>query len=114
MLPNGGTPIADNGKSEVFRHRTNHRNGHTLIELVAAMVASGVLLAGLGAVMLIGRQIAYSPSASTHRIEESRVVNDLADELRFATFIVAHTSNVLEFVVADRDSDGAGERIRYE
>jgi hypothetical protein len=78
------------------------------------MVSGVVLLAGLGAVMMIGSQIAYTPSTSTHSLAASRVVSDLADELRFATFIAEHTSTALEFAVADRDGDHVAERIRYE
>ena len=84
------------------------------MELVTAMVASAALLAGLGSVMMISRQIAYTPSASAKRLEASEAVNELADDARFATFIVTHTIHVFEFVVADRNGDGTAERIRYE
>jgi hypothetical protein len=99
---------------------SKRRFGHTLIELVAAMAASGFLLAGLAAVMMIGRQVAYAPTAAVRRTEAAGIVNHLSDELRFATMIVQHvdeeTQQLLEFVVADRDTaaDGAAERIRYE
>jgi hypothetical protein len=78
------------------------------------MVAGTVLLAGLGSVMLVARQIAYSPAASSSRLAASQVVNQLADEVRAATFFFAHTSRTIEFVVADRDNDGKAERIRYD
>ena len=97
-----------------------NRRGHTLMELVAAMVCSVVLLAGLGSVMLIARQVAYAPSAAQRRTEAAQLVRRLADELRFATIIVEHIDEVseqsLEFVVLDRDNpaDGAAERIRYD
>jgi type II secretory pathway pseudopilin PulG len=90
------------------------RRGHTLIELVFAMAASAVLLAGLGSVMLIARQVAYAPAASSRRLEASQIANQLADEVRAATFFVAHTSHTIEFVVADRNNDGTAERIRYD
>jgi hypothetical protein len=99
---------------------SRRRIGHTLIELVAAMAASGFLVAGLAAVMMIGRQVAYAPTAAVRRTEAAKLVNQLSDELRFATIIVQHVDEVtqqsLEFVVADRDTpaDGAAERIRYE
>jgi hypothetical protein len=96
------------------QRRTHLPAGHTLIELVAATVSSAILLAGLGSVMLITRQIAYTPSASTSRIDASNAINRLADELRFATLITEHSQLVLEFVVADRTGDGAAERIRYQ
>jgi hypothetical protein len=90
------------------------------MELVAATVASGFLLAGLAAVMLIGQQVAYTPTAAIRRTEAANVVNRISDELRYATMIVQHVDTqlqqTLEFVVADRDNpaDGAAERIRYD
>jgi hypothetical protein len=63
---------------------------------------------------VIARQIAYTPSAAIHRLEASKIVNELADELRLATFVTQRTATLLEFVVADRDGDGTEERIRYE
>lgn len=97
-----------------FPHKDLRRCGHTIIELVTAMVASAILLVGLGSVMLIARQIAYTPSASTQRLEASKVIGELSDELRLATYITERAPNLLAFVVADRDADGTDERIRYE
>ncbi|MEX0613375.1 MAG: hypothetical protein WD738_17830 [Pirellulales bacterium] len=90
------------------------RPGHTLMELVVAMIASVVLLAGLGAVMFIGSQVAYTPSASVRRTQAAEVINQISDELRCATLIIQQTPQILEFVVADRNNDGAAEKIRYE
>jgi hypothetical protein len=94
------------------------RAGHSLIELVAATICSVILLAGLGGVMFIARQIAYIPTASNSRVEAAEVLNQLADELRFATMITRYVDTEaeqsLEFVVADRDADGRAERIRYD
>lgn len=96
-------------------HSLSHsRRGHTLIELVTASVSSAILLAGLGSVVLIASQVANTPIASTQRLEASEAVNEIANDLRFATFLVAHTPNILEFVVADRDGDGLAERFRYD
>lgn len=96
------------------RHRSHVPAGHTLVELVVAMTASTLLLAGLGSVMMIARQVAYTPSAASRRTETAGVVNQIADELRYATLIIQQTPQTLEFVVADRDADGAAEKIRYE
>ena len=94
--------------------RQHERHGHSLVELVTAMVSSVILLAGLGAVMMISRQIAYAPTASTARLQASTTVNRLAEELRCAAWIMERTEHAIEFVIADRDGDGASERIRYE
>jgi hypothetical protein len=90
------------------------RRGHSFIELVTAMVSSAMLLAGLGAVLMISRQIAYAPTASNARLNAARAVNRLAEELRCAKWVMERSTDAIEFVVADRNADGAGERIRYE
>lgn len=90
------------------------RHGHTLIELVAAMVASAFLLMGMGSVMFIARQVAYTPSDAASRSTAADVVNQICDELRYATVITQQSSQILEFVVADRNGDGTAEKIRYQ
>jgi hypothetical protein len=84
------------------------------MELVVAMVASAFLMAGLASVMLIGRQVAYTPTAAIRRAKTSDVVSQISDELRYATLVIQQTPQILEFVVADRNADGTSEKIRYE
>lgn len=97
--------------------RTSHcriRSGHTLMELTVAMVASAFLMAGLGGVMLIGREVAYTPTASQQRTKASSLVNQIAEELRYATLVLQQSPQVLEFVVNDRNGDLSAEKIKYE
>jgi hypothetical protein len=84
------------------------------MELVVAMAAGTFLVAGMGSVMFIGRQIAYTPTDSTRRTTASEVVSQICDELRYATYVIQQTPQILEFVVADRNSDGTSEKFRYE
>src|SRR5262245_32815947 len=93
---------------------SRRRSGHTLIELIAAMVAGSILLAGLRAVLLIARQRPYAPTSFNKRGGVARAVNEMSDEMRYATVFSTPTLHAVEFVVADRNSGGAGERIRYE
>src|SRR3954469_20277587 len=86
----------------------------TMIELSVAMVASAFLMVGLGSAMFIARQVAYTPTAASHRAKTADIVNQISDELRYATVITQQTSQILEFVVADRNNDGTAETIRYE
>lgn len=78
------------------------------------MVSSAMLLAGMGSVMLIASQVANTPAASAKRLEAAEAMNEFANDVRYATFLVARTPRVLEFVVTDRTNDGTAERIRYE
>ncbi|HEX4414574.1 MAG TPA: hypothetical protein VH107_13160 [Lacipirellulaceae bacterium] len=95
-------------------HIRRRRLGHTLIELVAAMIASAFLLMGMGSVMFIARQVAYTPSDASSRSTAADVVSQICDELRYATVVLQQSSQILEFVVADRNADGTAERIRYQ
>src|SRR3954462_12319613 len=88
--------------------------GFTLLEMTVAMVASAFLMAGLGSVMFIARQVAYAPTAASRRSKTADIVNQISDELRYATVITQQTAQILEFVVADRNNDGTAEKIRYE
>src|SRR6478609_7801226 len=97
-----------------LKHTHSPARAFTLLEMTVAMVASAVLLAGLGSIMFIARQIAYSPTAAARRSKTADVINQISDELRYATVITQQSSQVLEFVVADRNSDGTAEKIRYE
>ena len=85
-----------------------------MLEMMVAMVASAFLLAGLGSVMFIARQVAYTPTAASRRAKTADIINQISDELRYATVITQQTSQILEFVVADRNNDGTAEKIRYE
>jgi hypothetical protein len=78
------------------------------------MVASAVLLAGLGSVMLIARQVAYTPSGASRRADAANVISQLTDELQHATLVIGQDPKVLEFVVADRNADGTSEKFRYQ
>src|SRR5215208_4655533 len=97
-----------------FGRAHRRRRAFTIIELTGAMVASAFLMAGLGSVMFIARQVAYSPTAASRRAKTADIVNQISDELRYATVITQQTSQILEFVVADRNNDGTAEKIRYE
>jgi hypothetical protein len=58
--------------------------------------------------------VAYAPTAANRRAKTADLVNQISDELRYATIILQQTPQILEFVVADRNSDGTAEKIRYE
>ena len=100
--------------SPKLANRGGRGYGFTILEMMVAMVASAFLLAGLGSVMYIARQIAYTPTAASRRAKSADIINQISDELRYATVITQQTSQILEFVVADRNNDGTAEKIRYE
>src|SRR5262245_44273361 len=99
---------------KTVRHIRRRHRAFTMLEMMVAMVASAVLMVGLGSVMYIARQIAYAPTAAAQRAKTADIINLISDELRYATVITQSTSQALEFVVADRNNDGTAEKIRYE
>lgn len=96
-----------------WTNRFPHR-GHSLIELVTAMVAASMLLAGLASTMYIGRQIAYMPTTSQKVIDGAHAIDELTEELRYAVYIVQHSASKIEFVVEDRNGDAVEDTISYE
>src|SRR3954470_23841669 len=97
-----------------IRHKPRRAAAFTMSEMMVAMIASAFLLAGLGSVMFIARQVAYAPTAATRRSKTADIINQISEELRYATVITQQTAQILEFVVADRNNDGTAEKIRYE
>ncbi len=95
-----------------LHHR--RQRAFTILEMLVAMVASAFLLAGLGSVLFIARQTAYSPTAASRRSRTADIANLISDELRYATIITQQTPQILEFIVADRNNDGVSEKIHYE
>ena len=69
---------------------------------------------GLGSVMFIARQVAYTPSDATRRSEAADIASQICDEVRYATLVIQQTPQIVEFVVNDRNADGTAEKIRYE
>ena len=96
-------------------HTQRHRRGHTLMELVAAMVASAFLARrpGLGHVSSPAK-LPTRPTDAIRRSQAADIVSQICDELRYATLVIQQTPQILEFVVADRNADGTAEKIRYE
>ena len=99
----------------LLREKSNaRRKGHSLIELVAAMASSAVLLVGLGSVILIASRGSDLTGPTSDTIRASELAHELMDEIRYAIFITDRSANMIQFAVADRDADGEPEVIRYE
>ena len=99
--------------------RTSHsafriRAGHTLVELLVAMVSGSMLLAALASTMYIAGQVAYSPLHAQRLLQSTSAAFDLAEELKHATYIVDYGATYIEFVTDDRNGDGIEESHRYE
>ena len=99
----------------LLREKSNRRRkGHSLIELVAAMASSAILIVGLGSVILIATRGSDLTGPTSDTIRASELAHELMDEIRYAIFITDRSANMIQFAVADRDADGEPEVIRYE
>ena len=90
-----------------------YRPGHTMVELVVSVVASSILLAGMGSALFVTSRATDSCTAPSKAAAAATAATELASELRYASSFTERTATSIEFKVADRDSDGAEETIRY-
>lgn len=101
----------------VARRRANTRSvrsAYTLIELTVAIFASSFLLAGLGSSIYIATQIVNPSTRTQHILDGTQTVQQIADEIRFANYIIDRSPTMIEFVTNDRTGDDQPDRIRYE
>ncbi|MCA9048510.1 MAG: prepilin-type N-terminal cleavage/methylation domain-containing protein [Planctomycetaceae bacterium] len=90
------------------------RHGYTLIELSVSLVASSLLLAGLGSAVVITSR-AINPHHTQRSVLECAEASQLlGDELQSAVHVLEQDDSLVEFAVADRNADGIPDRIRYE
>lgn len=95
--------------------RRNSSGGFTLLELLVAMLAASVLLAGLSSALFLTIQ-ATQPDVGGHdsTLRGSQALVDLSGELRFAKAFTLRTDKAVEFTVADRSGEGDDETIRWQ
>lgn len=88
--------------------------GQTLIELVMAMSAVSVLLAGLGSAVIVSAKALRPESLSTYKqAAVTGVEQELIADFRLATSFAERTDKAATFTVPDRDGDGIPETLRY-
>lgn len=88
--------------------------GFSLVEVMVAIAILTILLLSLGSVVALATKAlppATPPATDTTSTHESLRV--LARDLELASTITIATATTLEFRVADRNSDGQPETIRY-
>ncbi|MEN6333539.1 MAG: prepilin-type N-terminal cleavage/methylation domain-containing protein [Phycisphaerales bacterium] len=91
------------------------RRGFTLLELIVSTAVMSVLMVALGSVMLIaGRAVPQAQSVTGTMSAAAAAAEQMASELRYAAAVNQQSSTMIEFTVADRNSDGLPETIRYE
>jgi hypothetical protein len=92
-----------------------HRDGLSLLEVVAALAVTSILLLGLGSAMLLaGRALPDTRSPTAQTVAGTEALESVVTELRYAVAINQRLGRMIEFTVADRGGDATPEVIRYE
>lgn len=91
------------------------RRGFTLIELVAALAITAILMTGMGSAMIIAGQAIPDGRSPVEIAAESRNILDrITEDLLYATSVTEKTTTAITFTVADRNHGPIGpETIRY-
>jgi len=100
--------------NRVCRASTHQRSAFTLLELVAAIGISSILLVGLGSALTVVLRANQMPDVIRDRLDGSDALADMADEARYAIHVTERSDTVFQFAVPDMDEDGLDDVIRYE
>lgn len=88
--------------------------GLTLIELVAALGVSSVLVVAIASTMALATKgLPVGTDRFSGQIAAARVAEQIAGELETATMILELTPTSITFLVPSRNGDASPERIRY-
>jgi len=107
--------IYDFKSSFVNRQSKILSRGLTLVELLVSIAVTAILMLAIGSAMLIATHAFPDVgSAASATIVASEVAEQLTTELQYAVSIISRSEKMVEFTVADRDTDEVPEVIRYQ
>lgn len=96
------------------RRHTHTRLGFTLSELTVSAAIMGLVVMGIASSIMVATQaLPDEDNPSQISFDNAAVADQIVEELRYAIAITERSSNVIAFVVHDRNGDGVPERIRY-
>lgn len=96
-----------------FRGRHRARRAYTLIELVASIAATAILVAGMGSVVMVAARSTSESPVPIRQVQAAVTARDILCELEYAVSFGERTATAVEFTVNDRNGDGGVETIRY-
>lgn len=90
------------------------RRGYTLLEVVATLGTSAILVAGLSSTLYMSTQ-ALMPdvAASAQSSRTSLALSQVASDLRLALSLTERTAHAVTLTTPDRTGDSVAETIRY-
>ncbi|MEO1715867.1 MAG: prepilin-type N-terminal cleavage/methylation domain-containing protein [Planctomycetota bacterium] len=90
------------------------RRGFTLVELVASLFVSSVVVAALAScIALVSRAVPDTSDPQERLRTLQSIATRITDDARFATEVTIANGRQVEMIVADRDGDDQPEAIRY-
>jgi len=111
--PIGATDRICNPQSAIRNLHGCH--GFSLLEAAATMAVTSIIMLGIGSAMLIaGRAMPDAHSPAVESVAGAEALERIVAELQYAIAVNQRSGRMIEFTVADRNSDGTPEVIRYE
>lgn len=100
---------------QITRRITKSRHGFSLVELAVTTAVISILLVSLGSAIVLTSHAMPTPASPGGEADYRRAaaLDQMCAELRCATGFSEMTASAVTFTVADRDSDGNPEKIRY-
>lgn len=90
------------------------RRGFTLLELTLSLALASVLMMAIGsAVVLASRAVPNGRGGPERAVAAAQELDALLSDLQYAARVESRSPTSIEVLVADRNGDGADERIRY-
>jgi len=96
-----------------FWGRHGVRRAYTLIELVASIAATAILVAGMGSVVMVAARSTSESPVPVRQVRAAVTAQDILSELEYAVSFSERTATAVEFTVTDRNGDASVETIRY-
>ncbi len=100
-------------RSAVAETARNQKNGFSLIELTASVIAASILMVGLGSAILITTKAVSPPASQRAVLDIAEVSHLIANEMQSAVHVLEQSATVVEFARAGRNNDGTPDHVRY-
>ena len=98
----------------VVRTAGTQHDGFTLIELTVSVFVSSMLMIGLGSAIVIATNAVSPPESQQAVFDMAETSHLMAVEMQSAVHVLEQSATVVQFACADRNNDGAPDRVRYE
>jgi len=98
----------------IQRARRQFARGHTLLEMTLSLALLSMVMMSVGSAVLFASSV--TPKESDPGVTlavDSRALNQIAEDLAVARYMVSKSDHSVSFIVSDRTGDGNPDRITY-